>query len=303
MGWVLKRHGSQLIEISTDRKERTGSMNLSKRSLLGLAVAGTFVFVASAANADFTVFGSYNATKTQTVTENVTITKTIAIDMFELIEVDAVAEQNILKNQRNENNFVEDENALSQAEILDDVGATVNGLVLINQAPGFQNNQGNEVSIAYAVSPPLGLDEGVFAHATASVEQINYFNTYVAVLEGSINSDTIGNAGDVNPGPFDGGSGIVDINQAAGHMNNQNNAQSISLGPNTVFALGEVDLGQTNTFGYVDVFDNIRTDTIAGGAFAGFNGIVKVNQSAGSMNNQANIVNIAADTGVTAVPF
>jgi hypothetical protein len=282
-------------------------MKLSKHSLLGvtLALAGIFVFGASAANADFTVFGSYTATKTQNVTENVTITKTIEFEVFEIINVDAVAEQNILKNQRNEDNVIFDDNALSSAEILDDSGASVNGLVLINQSPGFQNNQGNEVSITYAASPPVevGLPSGVFTHATASVEQLNNFNSYVALVAGSINSDTIGTAGSLEPGPFEGGSGIVDINQAAGHINNQNNAQSISIGANSVFALGEVDLGQENTENFVNVFDNVRTDTIAGGAFSGFNGIVKVNQSAGSMNNQANIVNIAADIGVTATPF
>jgi hypothetical protein len=206
--------------------------------------------------------------------------------------VDAVAEQNILKNQRNENNNVVDDNALNSAEILDEVGAAVNGLVLINQAPGFQNNQGNEVSIAYAVSS----GDGVFAHATTSIEQINQFNEYPGIF-GSINSDTISGTA------FAGGTGIVDINQAAGHVNNQNNAQSISLGSNTVFALGQVDLGQTNAENFVNVIDNLRTDTIAGSAFNGFSGIVKVNQSAGSMNNQANIVNISADTGVALSPF
>jgi hypothetical protein len=86
-------------------------------------------------------------------------------------------------------------------------------------------------------------------------------------------------------------------------MNNQNNAQAIALGEFTVFALGEIDLGQFNTWNWVNVKDQIRSDIIAGGAFAGFAGIVKVNQSAGSMNNQANLVDIAADVSVQATPF
>jgi hypothetical protein len=273
-------------------------MNLSKRSLLGVALAGIFVFAASAASADVYVFGNVIKTKTKVVTENIYITKWIRLTVSEFIIVDAVAEQEIIKNQRNEYNFVEDENANSQAAILDDSGASANGVVLINQSPGFQNNQGNEVSITYAVSP----FEGVFAHAQVAVQQINQFNEYPGVFP-SNNTDTIGTPGDENPGPFDGASGIVDINQAAGHLNNQNNAQSIALGDPTVFALGEIDLGQFNTFNYVNVDLQTRSDTIAGGAFANFDGIVKINQSAGSMNNQANLVDIAADVFVTASPF
>jgi hypothetical protein len=273
-------------------------MNLSKRSLFGMALAGIFVFVASVANADVFVFGEVFKTKTKTVTETITITKSISLTVTELIEVDAVAEQEIIKNQRNEFNFVEDENAISQAEILDDAGAAVNGVVMINQAPGFGNNQGNEVSITYAVTPFF---EGTFAHAQVAVEQINDSNEYPAVF-GSLNSDTIGGLGLLG-GPFAGGNGIVDINQAAGHLNNQNNAQAIALGDFTVFALGEIDLGQWNTNNFVDVIDNVRTDTIAGGAFSAFSGIVKVNQAAGSMNNQANVLDIAGDVGLPANPF
>jgi hypothetical protein len=277
-------------------------MNLSKRSLLGVALAGIFVFAASAASADVFVFGDVMKTKTKVVTENIYIQKNIYLTVWETIDVDAVAEQEIIKNQRNEYNWVVDEDAVSTAEILDDSGAAANGVVLINQSPGFENNQGNEVSITYAVSP---FGDGVFSHAQVAIEQRNEFNNYIG-LElslGSLNSDTIGREGSTETGPFDGGSGIVDINQAAGHMNNQNNAQAIALGDSTVFALGEIDLGQWNSWNAVNVEDQLRSDTIAGGAFANFDGIVKVNQSAGSMNNQANLLDIAADVTVTANPF
>jgi hypothetical protein len=68
---------------------------------------------------------------------------------------------------------------------------------------------------------------------------------------------------------------------------------ALALGDFAVFALGEIDLGQSNTYNMVDVIDNIRTDTITGGAFDNFDGIATVNQSAGSLNNQANVIDIA----------
>jgi len=281
-------------------------MNLTKRSLLGVAMAGIFVFAASAASADVYVTGDVYKSKTKIVVENIYITKWIYLTIFETIDVDAVAEQEIIKNQRNEYNFVEDENATVKAEILDDSGASVDGLVLINQSPGFENNQANEVSLTYARSPEQPLDslaDGVFSHAQVAVSQFNQWNMYTNVDVGGENTDQIGNPLAVEPGPFDGGSGIVDINQAAGHMNNQNNAQAIALGDSTVYALGEIDLGQFNTDNWVNVDGQKRTDVIQGGAFNGFAGIVKINQSAGSMNNQANLVDIAADVTVTANPF
>jgi hypothetical protein len=274
-------------------------MNLSKRGLLGVTLAGIFVFAASMANAEVYVTGTVDKTKTITVTETLDIQKYVFLTVFEFIYVDAVSEQDIVKNQENYLNFVEDELASSVAEILDNTGAAINGVVLINQSPGHQNNQGNEISITYAISPFF---DGVFAHAQVSVGQNNYSNEYANVGGPTLNSDTIGEAGGTD-GPFSNGEGIVDINQASGHQNNQNNGQAISLGEYTVYALGEIDLGQFNTDNYINVSDQTRFDTIAGGAFAGFHGIVKVNQSAGSQNNQANVVNIAADTFVTANPF
>jgi hypothetical protein len=200
---------------------------------------------------------------------------------------------------------VEDETTFSSASILDGSGAFANGIVLINQSPGFANNQGNEISVTFANEGPSG--DGVFAHAQAAVQQINGsdggegFNEYIAVLGGSIYEDTIGAPGGTD-GPFSNGSGVVGVNQSAGSLNNQNNAMAVALADDAVFALGEADLGQFNTFNLIDVVDQVRTDTVAGGAFAGFSGVAMVNQSSGAVNNQANVLDIAATVTAT-LPF
>ena len=329
-----------------------------KRSRLFVGLAGGVVGLwATASLADVFVEGFIEKEKEMNVDVNVTIDKFVTLYTQDYIPVDASSEQHIFKNQRNQFNFVQDEDATATAQILDTATATATGIILINQSPGFINNQGNEVSVTFATSPgnegfrpvpsptltvdttttPLTLGttpqvaswqsaiSGVFAHAEVSVEQINgqapenpestgtdedasptfgitldpgeFSNSYVNTDPSTL-TDTIGDVGG-SGGPFSGGSGVAGVNQAAGSLNNQNNALAVALGDHVVHALGELDLGQFNTFNEVDVIDQVRTDTIAGGAFNGFSGVAMVNQSSGSINNQANVVDIAVGTDVT----
>jgi hypothetical protein len=350
-------------------------------------VAPAFLMTAGMAKADVFVYADIDKEKDVDVDVDVDIDKFVFLVTFDFINVDAVAEQLVIKNQRNQFNFVEDENALADA-IIDTSGVSASGIVLINQSPGFVNNQGNEVSVTAATSPgnvgyrpvpsptttelnetygnfdtdgdgladvtrlieciscgddsvdegllvgdpftvvrttPLSISSasraevaewaeatsGTFAHAEVSVQQINgwdprtvipngdlelvtptgYGNEYVNTF-GSVLTDTI-------TASFSGASGVVGINQAAGSLNNQNNALAIAVGDPAVYALGEADLGQFNTYNYVDTIDQIRTDTIDGGSFDGFAGVAMVNQSSGSVNNQANIVDIAITNELT----
>jgi hypothetical protein len=360
-------------------------MRHSKRILAAL-MAPAVALVVGGAQADVFVHADIDKDKDIDVEIDVDIDKEIELFVFEYIAVDSVAEQLVLKNQRNQFNFVEDENALASASI-DASYNTASGILLINQAPGFVNNQGNEVSVTAATSPgnvgyrpqpsptvsttfgnfdtdadgiadvtrqidcidcesstgiligepfvvtqPLGLEDaeenaqiaawneaisGVFAHAEVSVEQINGFspdtdgsdpeilqvptefaNEYVNTF-GSILSDSI-------TGSFNGASGVVGVNQAAGSLNNQDNALGIAVGDAAVYALGEADLGQFNTFNLVDTIDQTRSDDISGGSFDGFSGVAMVNQSSGSVNNQANVVDIAITNELsvsTQLPF
>jgi hypothetical protein len=332
-----------------------------KRSKLFVGLAGGVVGLwATASLADVFVEGYVEKEKEMNVTVDVTVTKFVTLYTQDYIPVDASSEQTIVKNQRNQFNFVQDEDATATAQILDTSTATATGIILINQSPGFINNQGNEVSVTFATTPgntgyrpvpsptitntdgtttPLLIGEtpqvaswatataGVFAHAEVSVEQVNgepavnndtdtadsedappgdppppntpsgFSNQYVNVDPSTL-TDTIGNSGG-SGGPFAGGSGVAGVNQAAGSLNNQNNALAISLGDHVVHALGELDLGQFNTWNQAENFAQVRTDTIAGGAFNGFSGVAMVNQSSGSINNQANVVDIAVGTDVT----
>jgi hypothetical protein len=301
-------------------------MRAAFQILLAVAVAGVFTLGATQAKADANVFAQFAKWKVKTVDEDINIRKDIDLTINEQIFVDGAAEQEVVSNQRNQWNFVEDENGLSAASIDGATGDNGNGIFLINQAPGFTNNQANEVSVTLVESP----FDGAFVHAQDAVEQINgwnppnilitfpddtgqighrepivvvtdtvppdfdldgfpdFVNQYIVVF-GNVTSDDIVDS-------FNDGSGIIGINQSAGSINNQVNSAAIALADFATFALGEIDLGQFNTWNLVDVIDTIRTDTITN-SFNGFDGIVMVNQSAGAINNQANKIDIGASIG------
>lgn len=303
-------------------------MKASSR-MLGFAVAGVFLLGVGSAQADLTVNGTVTKTKTITMDETVTVNKTVNLNVTRDFVPDAAAEQLIFKNQRNGDNIVEDENALSLALLLGDSFSSADGVVMINQSPGHANNQANEVSVTFAneIAQEPALPQGVYTHAQIDVEQINgadpeqpeSANSYVNLSPGLFVDAIagIGEAGGDGTGPIDGdltallevllsgnpfdgagegGSGIVAINQAANSLNNQNNGVAIALGDRSSFALGDLELGQFNQQNLVDVSDQIRVDLIAGGAFSGFAGVVQINQASGAVNNQANLLDVVGST-------
>jgi hypothetical protein len=293
--------------------------------MLGFAVAGVFLLGASAARADLSVFATVTKTKTSTIDETITINKAINVTVDQAFTPDAAAEQMITKNQRNGDNLVEDENALSLALLLGDSFASADGVVMINQSPGHANNQANEVSVTFSNESPTDDPQGVYTHAQIDIGQVNgadekmpqASNRFVSLSPG-VYVNAIAGLGEVDGGggldgdllsilsvlasgnPFaglgEGGSGIVAINQAANSLNNQDNAVAMALGDRSSFALGDLELGQFNQNNLIDVSDQIRVDLVAGGAFNGFSGVVLLNQASGVGNNQANLLDVVGST-------
>ena len=246
------------------------------------------------AMADVWVYGEINKDKNIIVKENVTITKTIGINVTVDEALVKAAEADSLLNQKNllndvfgigtEKNEKLDSNyryAIIESSINDN-----KGIVGVNQDAGNMNNQANVVSIAVALEPAAKL--AAFANAQASAEQFNNLNNVTAFedwTKGPYKVDLISNSIWRNLG-------IVGVNQSAGNMNNQANQVVLAVADNTFVALSEADLGQFNAVNTVYEFGTIKTDTITNSI--NYNkGIVGVNQSAGNMNNQANVVSIA----------
>ena len=265
-----------------------------KKTLLIVAIL--LVGVTSAL-ADVTVTGDVDKTKDITVTEDMVITKDVDISVSVTADVNQGAEADSLLNQTNvENSVTRHEEAgrfdmiYRQAVISGSVNGNT-GIVNLNQETGNSINQANLVEAAISWTEAEGITG--FANSQASMEQINTGNTVVAVEDsaaGPQKADVIG-------GSIRGNTGIVNVNQSVGNMNNQANQIVFAVASEALVALAEADLGQTNASNTVREVGTVRIDMIDD-SINGNRGIVNVNQSAGNMNNQANVISISAS-----VPF
>ena len=131
------------------------------------------------------------------------------------------------------------------------------------------NNQGT--AVAFSFNGALGTQDGddtdaisSFADSLAAVGQLNYSNT-VNTQFILFRESTIENSGNQN-------SGLLDVNQSSGNMNNQANALSAAVSDSTNadgtaadfggVALSKADLGQINTNNSVFEREIIKTADI-----------------------------------------
>lgn len=157
-----------------------------------------------------------------------------------------------------------------------------NGIGQANQAAGSMVNQANVVSVAVASKDA----------AWASSEVIDF------QLNDGCGFDpdpTRANFADKIDGSFNDFKGIGQANQSAGMANNQNNVVSIAASKGVMVAESDVRLQQVNVNNGLYDSNIVRTNTITG-SFNSFKGIGQVNQSAGSFNNQSNVVSVVAAT-------
>jgi hypothetical protein len=229
-------------------------------------------------NVDFDV----TATKTVDVDKYVDIDKYFDFFVFAWINPNALAECDVFKCDLNEFGYVDSYFGL----FTDDLNYSFNeftGIGQANQAAGYLNNQGNVVAAAI-----VSTDKAA-AMTEVAVDQTNFFNTLDVFA--SVSIDSICSS-------FNDFTGIGQANQSAGHMNNQNNVVALSAGlgdscrADEFVAANDTYLTQKNTLGLAKVCFAYNSNNI-NGSFNGFTGIGQVNQSAGSMNNQANVVSIA----------
>ncbi len=303
------------------------------RKLLMLSVASVALLAGAPAYADVTVTATIDKTKDIVVNESIAISTNVSAVGIVNVTADKFAESDAIVNQSNHGNRA----CENCAEKTDQIGGGSTagagdsvsgntGYVSVNQAAGNMNNQGNAVSVAIdsgafgggPVAPPTVTGVVGFAEANASVEQINGgFNTStVGVAPTSITPD--GNIVDtinvvfrdaIITNAINTNTGVVQVNQSPGQMNNQSNVLSLAFSerPGGV-ALSEADLGQFNlnnqslesdgqtVSGTAVVGDGVGINKSASisGSINGNIGIVGVNQAAGNMANQANIVSFSA---------
>jgi len=287
---------------------------LASASALALGLGLATAFVAPPASADVFVTATITKDKDITITETIHITKIVDIEAVVVITPDKAAESDALVNQTNDLNEA-CTNCDEKTETTFNSGNANAGILSVNQAAGNMNNQGNVVSAALdvRVGPPPGdggdepspSDIGGFAESQAAAEQDNLLNI-VDTVNLLFRDSTIQDS-------YNDNTGIVHANQASGNMNNQANVLSIAVSLISTpglpaVALSEADLGQEN-------IANLNLESDAGdpggdptlpatiginktasliGSVLANTGIVGINQSAGNMANQANVVALSA---------
>lgn len=266
---------------------------LSLAMWFGIGVATTY--------ADVHVVATIDKDKDKIVFEQIDKFKSVELRVTVDVVVQKAAESEALVNQRN---FANEacENCAEKRDIIQGSGSDNSGIVTVNQAAGNMNNQASAVSVAIDVrtTPPPGADVPTpdpgdfgFAEAQAAADQRNETNTVESVNLLFRNS--------IIDNSFNGNTGVVHVNQAAGNMANQANVLALAVAFAPGVALSEADLGQVNIANVVLESDNGGTPFIGISKSAeitasvnGNTGIVGVNQSSGNMANQANVVSFAA---------
>jgi len=266
--------------------------------LVALAVPALALDPVPVVDPDCNVHFDVSVDKDVYIRQNVTIDKDLNLWVNASIDPDEWAQCEVFKCDKNTGNKVFeifDPNLVPYDLNVDSIAGSFNGFTGIaqaNQAAGSLNNQGNIVAVAAtsagAVTDSLTKetrDPKGLSHTEVAVEQVNTDNCLTSILV--THRDTIS-------GSFNGFTGIGQVNQAAGFMNNQNNVVAISAnldGPGLV-ALNDTFLTQQNA-GNTATLVAVNYNATIEGSFNGFTGIGQVNQSPGSMNNQANIVSIS----------
>ncbi|QEX17534.1 hypothetical protein FRZ44_28340 [Hypericibacter terrae] len=295
----------------------------------GSALALILLAAAMPAKADVNVVANITKNKDITVTENITIHKTIDIVVSAVITPEAAAEAQALMNVTNDGAVVGgpvDQNNGQQntpanldnriphvtdfnihlSAVMDGSGNGNTGVWGFNQDVGNMTNQGNVVSVAGITDLPS------FADAQAEGDQSNTNNSVTDFEIARVNGAELGDGtnGTVNVNSvtadqldanktstiqdsINGNAGVMNVNQNAGNMNNQTNGVAAAVGLEAQVAMSEGALGQTNSGNTVFEVETVKRGLIDN-SVNGNTGIINVNQSNGNMNNQGNVVSLAA---------
>lgn len=274
-----------------------------KLHLLSAVSALSVLALTSAAHADVFAYADLYKDKDVYIVEETTKTKDYTITVKYREDLKGSSESAAIANITNIDNKVEqtgENNGAGQIDKTVDVYNSVRfnkGITGVNLDVGNMVNQGN--INAFAVTGPTSgtpTDKDTIARAEAWVEQDNYNNEsrHKEAVPNRLNLDV-----QVRDS-INNNEGITNVNLNAGNMNNQTNANSLSVGLGSALALSDAALGQEtsnnkmfdeNTLKEVRLTDSVNQN----------NGITNVNAATGHMNNQANAVSVAAVTSTALV--
>lgn len=298
-----------------------------KKALLataGSALAMVMLAYSMPASADVDVTVTVNKTKDVTITENITILKTVIITVDTTFayrsaaEADAIVNQTIDRNKASHSviqltnvELPEDQitnYGLRKTASIDNSINSNTGIVNVNQDVGNMANQGNQVSLAVSTPANTGdvNQQRVVLNSQAETQQINTDN-FVSESEHP-NPETDFFTGKYNEsakidGSINSNTGVVNVNQNAGNMNNQANSEALAVAVDLAgVAISEAALGQVNTDNNGGNGEDQDAGVVESGtvklasmnnSLNGNTGIGGVNQAAGNMANQSNTFSLS----------
>ncbi|GLQ98359.1 hypothetical protein [Dyella mobilis] len=192
-------------------------------------------------------------------------------------------------DQRNRHNFTLNDKTQNTAKVSSGDFNSDSGNVGVNVASGDGNQQSNTMSMASSNSSDTDLSFA-FAGAGQSVSHDRTINI------GNTNKASIGDA-------FNGDSGNIGANVAAGDNNQQLNALSASVAPGTAYAMAAASVDQRShgnttvndpAYSWCDTIATTNTASIAAGALSNDNGNIGIDVASGTGNMQANIMSLGA---------
>jgi hypothetical protein len=166
----------------------------------------------------------------------------------------------------------------------------------------------------------ITVDETVIINKTITIDvDIEDLLSKAAEANSTINQDNLFNWACENcaekianiTGSVSGNTGVASVNQATGNMNNQGNVVSVAVDvfppqvpppdptdpdpPETAGGLAHAQTAVNQNMGFNQIvsFDLLFRDALISNSIIGNTGIVGVNQSAGNINNQLNVVTAA----------
>jgi hypothetical protein len=228
-----------------------------------------------------------NVTKTKDITITKSVTKTFEFEpvfLADYLLYPAWAEVEAFKCDHNEGNEVVVGEMAGSTNIVGSFNSFT-GIAQINQATGLLNNQGNILAAGF--TDGAGVDDtsvGV-SMVEVAVEKANLGNE-LSVGEISANDNIVDS--------FNSFTGLAQINQASGILNNQNNVLAIAQNFNTLGLIAENDTFLTmQNSGNEATVGEMRPSANIVDSFNAYTGAVQVNQSPGALNNQTNIISVA----------
>ncbi len=184
------------------------------------------------------------------------------------LEGSAIVNQTLIGNRVVEPNF-------TSRALIQDAFHDNQGILGVNQSSDDMVNQANVVSFSLTDS------RTAFAEAQAAVDQ--------AIIANWVEEQNVTRHALIQDA-FQDNQGILSVNQAAGNLTNQANVRVLTLGPVDTPVQG-LDLAKSaRSLDNTLISSGGERETRISNSFGGTVGIVGANQSAGNLNQQANVL-------------